>query len=177
MVAGKKVTLRKVEPGDYAEIHRWQNDPDVFRWMDYEHPFSLEDIRRSEERAVTEGYPFMVVADGKSIGRVGLNNLRRRDEMAAFYLFIGENVARGNGYGLDAAMTMLKFGFDQLNLRMVDLWTLADNDRALGLYKKAGFVEEARLPQRSLHDDQYVGHVVMSIDRASFANSRERYGI
>jgi RimJ/RimL family protein N-acetyltransferase len=177
MISGKKVVLRRVEPADYPDIQRWQNDPEVFRWMDYEHPFSLEDIRRSEERAVADGHPFLVTLDGRGVGRIGLNNLRARDEMASFYVFVGERDVKGQGVGLDATMAMLKFGFDVLNLRKIELWTLADNERALKMYKTAGFVEDARLPERSFHDGHYVDHVVMSVDRAAFERARERYGI
>ena len=63
MLTGKHVQLRRVEPDDYPAIQTWQNDPEVFYWMDYEHAFSLDDIRRSEERACTEGHPFVIVAE------------------------------------------------------------------------------------------------------------------
>jgi RimJ/RimL family protein N-acetyltransferase len=176
MLEGKRVTLRRSEPTDYADIQRWQNDPEVFRWMDYEEPFSLDDIRRSEERAREEGHPFVIEADGKAIGRIGLNNFRKRDRMASLYVFIGEKGTRGKRYGIDALMTLLRYGFDTLNLRKIELWALGDNERALQLYKSAGFHEDARLPSRSFHDGEYLDHVVMSIDREDFERSRERLG-
>src|ERR1051325_7857248 len=106
MLQGKHVTLRRSEPADYPDIQRWQNDPEVFRWMDYEEPFSLDDIRRSEERARAEGHPFVIEAEGKGIGRIGLNNFRTRDGLASLYLFIGERTTWGKHYGLDALMTL-----------------------------------------------------------------------
>src|ERR1043165_506681 len=56
LLAGKHVQLRRVEPGDYPAIQVWQNDPEVFYWMDYERAFSLDDIKESETRAVGEGH-------------------------------------------------------------------------------------------------------------------------
>ena len=47
VIKGKHVILRRVEPSDHADIQRWQNDPEIFRWMDYQRPFSLEDIAKS----------------------------------------------------------------------------------------------------------------------------------
>ena len=176
MLKGRKVILRRVEPDDYPHILRWQNDPVVFRWMDYTRPFSLEDIRESEHRAVDEGHPFIVEAEGKPLGRIGLNNFRPRDRLASLYIFIGERDSWGNGYGRDALTTLLTYAFDTCNLRMVELWTLADNERAIRLYKSCGFVEEARLRARSWIEGEYVDHLVMSITAEEFTRARAEHG-
>jgi len=177
LLSGKHVQLRRVEPGDYPAIQEWQNDPEVFYWMDYERAFSLEDIRQSEDNAVKEGHPFVIVAEGRAIGRIGLNNFRPRDEMASLYIFVGDRDVRGKGYGIDALMALIAYGFDALNLRKIELWTLAHNERAIRMYKSAGFVEDGRIPERSYKEDRWADHLVMSIDREGFARSRASYGI
>jgi len=177
MLKGRRVSLRRVEPADYAHILRWQNDPEVFRWMDYVKPFSSADIAASEERAVTEGYPFVIEADGKPVGRVGLNNIRPRDRMASLYIFVGDREVWGRGYGRDALMALLTYAFDALNMRQVELWTLADNERAIHMYKGCGFVEDGRLRDRSWIEGHYVDHLVLSINAEEFARSRSEYGI
>ncbi|MGZ4203972.1 MAG: GNAT family N-acetyltransferase [Actinomycetota bacterium] len=177
MLTGKHVQLRRVEPEDYPAIQGWQNDPEVFYWMDYDRAFSLDDIRASEARACEEGHPFVIVADGRAIGRIGLNNFRARDQMASLYIFVGAKDVRGKGYGIDALMALIAYGFDELNLRKIELWTLAHNERAIRMYKAAGFVEDGRIPERSFKEDGWADHLVMSIDRESFARSRASYGI
>ena len=77
------VALRPVEDADVPLIHRWMNHPDVWRGMDYERPFSLADVREDVERSRADGVPFTIVADGRPIGRIGLNAFRRRDRIAA----------------------------------------------------------------------------------------------
>jgi RimJ/RimL family protein N-acetyltransferase len=172
MIKGKRVSLRRVEPADYASILRWQNDPVVFYLMDYVTPFAAEDIVASEQNAIREGHPFIVEVEGKPIGRIGLNNFRWRDRVASLYVFIGEPQEWGKGYGADALETILGYGFDSLNLSLIDLWTLADNDRAIKLYMGAGFVEEGRLRDRSFKRGTYVDHIVMSITREEFMRAR-----
>jgi len=177
VIRGKHVILRRVEPSDHPDIQRWQNDPEVFRWMDYHRPFSLEDIHAGEARAIKEGIPFIIEVEGRGIGRIGLNNFRRRDGLASMYIFIGERESWGKGYGFDALMALLAYAFDTLNLRQVELWGLGDNERAIRMYKKIGFVEEARLPERSFHEGEYVDHVVMTIGASAFARTRAQHGI
>ncbi len=167
-----RVTLRRVEPADYPLIQRWQNDPEVFRLMDYERPFSLEDIRASEEEAAREGVPFLIEAEGRPVGRVGLNQFRQRDRVASLYIFIGEREAWGKGYGRDALHAVLEYAFDTCNLRLVQLWTLADNERAIALYKSIGFVLEGTLRDRSFVGGRSIDHLVMSITREEFDQGR-----
>jgi RimJ/RimL family protein N-acetyltransferase len=171
MLQGRTVSLRRVEPGDYPHILDWQNDPVVFRWMDYLRPFALADIERSEERATVEGHPFVIVADGRPVGRIGLNNFRHRDRLASLYIFVGDREQWGKGYGHDAMITMLRYGFETLNLRMIELWTLADNERAIRMYKGCGFVEDGRMRDRSWIEGHYVDHLVMSITAEEFARA------
>ena len=90
--------LRAVRDADLAEdalhvvLHRERADlerrGDVDIGVAAAH--ALEDIRRSEEHACTEGHPFVIVAEGRAIGRVGLNNFRPRDGLASLYIFVGD---------------------------------------------------------------------------------------
>jgi len=177
MADGPAVTLRRVEPTDYPHILRWQNDPAVFRWMDYSKKFSLADIEESERQAMAEGHPFVIEMDGQPVGRIGLNNFRPRDRMASLYIFVGEAAAWGKGIGRRALTALLVYGFETLNLRMIELWTLGDNERAIHLYKRCGFSEDGRLRDRSWIEGAYVDHLVMSIDAEEFARVRAEQGL
>jgi RimJ/RimL family protein N-acetyltransferase len=175
MIPGERVSLRRVEPEDHPLIQRWQNDPEIFRWMDYERPFSLEDIRRSEEHGAAEGHPFMIVdAAGTPIGRIGLFGIKPRTRHGNLYVFIGERSTWGRGYAQDAITLLLTYAFETLGLRLIQLWTLADNERAIGLYKSIGFVEDGRLRDRAFHDGHLVDSLIMSVTRDEFERMRSQ---
>jgi RimJ/RimL family protein N-acetyltransferase len=163
VIRGRVVVLRPVEDDDAGPIHRWQNDPEVWRSMDYERPFSIADIREDIERSRREGHPFVIEVDGRPIGRIGLNQFRRRDRTCGLYLFIGEAEFRGQGHAVDAVSTLVGHAFDRMDLVRVELWTLATNERAIEVYEACGFRREALLPERSFHDGGWVDHVVMSV--------------
>ncbi len=172
MIQGDRVTLRPVEERDHPLIHAWQNDPEVWWLMDYEGPFSLADIAASEKRAIEEGFPFIIEAEGRPIGRIGINNIRRRDRICALYVFIGDRTAWGKGLGTDAVDTMLAHAFARFDLHQVELWSLAENERALRAYAHSGFREEARLADRSWKDGRWVDRVLMSVTRENFDAAR-----
>jgi RimJ/RimL family protein N-acetyltransferase len=148
------------------------NQPEVWRYMDYERAWSLADVKDDVERSRREGQPFTILVDGRPIGRAGVNQFRRRDRICSFYMFIGEPEFWGKGYARDAAITLLDFAFNRYDLHQVELWALADNDRALRAYRACGFKDEATLRERSFKDGRFVDHVVMSVNREEFARAK-----
>lgn len=175
MIPGRRVVLRPIEEEDLPLIARWQNHPEVWWYMDYERPFSLEDVRQDEVRSRQDGYPFVITVDGRAIGRIGLNRFRRRDRICALYLYIGEPPFWGKGYAQDALMALLGHAFDRLDLHQVELWTLSANDRVIRVYERCGFQHDATLRDRSFKDGRWMDHVVMSVNRDEFAEAREKY--
>jgi RimJ/RimL family protein N-acetyltransferase len=175
MIQGKKVSLRPTEESDYPLVHAWMNHPEVWRYMDYEAPFSLADVREDIERSRQEGAPFTILVGQRPIGRIGLNQFRRRDRICALYMFIGEPAFWGAGYAHDAVMALLSYAFDRYDLHQVELWTLADNNRAVGMYQRCGFVIEGRLRERSWKQGEWVDHVVMSVNREEFHAVRQAW--
>jgi RimJ/RimL family protein N-acetyltransferase len=173
MLSHGPVTLRRVEPDDYPLIQEWQNDPEIFPRMDYQRPFTLDDIRKSEEHGAEKEWPFIIEVDGRPIGRCGLFGIRWRDRWGGLYIFIGAKDTWGKGYGKDAIRALLGYAFNTLGLSLVQLYSLADNERAIHMYKSLGFLEEARLRDRSFIDGTWIDHVVMSITREEFARSLE----
>jgi len=172
LIRGRRVTLRPVEERDHPLIQIWQNDPEVWWLMDYEMPFSLADIAESERRAREEGFPYIIETEGRPIGRIGLNGLRRRDRICALYIFIGDRSAWGNGLGTDAIDAMLEHAFKRFDLHQVELWSLADNERAIRAYRHCGFREDARLTDRSWKDGRWVDHLVMTVTPEAFFEAR-----
>lgn len=171
VIRGKKVLLRPVDETDYPLLHRWMNHPEVWRYMDYERPYSLEDVKEDVELARREGEPFIICVGDRPVGRIGLNRFRGRDRICGIYMFIGEPAFWGRGFARDAVLALLSYAFDRMDLHQVELWALSDNDRALAMYRGCGFVEEARLRDRSYKQGDWVDHIVMSVNREEFTKA------
>jgi ribosomal-protein-alanine N-acetyltransferase len=167
-----RVRLRPVEERDYPLIHRWQQDPDVWWWMDHERAPSMIEVREEEGRAREEGHPFVIELDGRPVGKIGVNAVRRRDRIASLYVFIGERDEWAKGVGSEAILALLGWVFDHLDLHRVELWSLAGNARAIGAYERCGFEIDARLPERSWKEGRWHDRVVMSVTRERFEAAR-----
>lgn len=171
MIAGRNVILRPVEEHHNPLIQMWQNEPEVWWWMDYDGVFSLEDIAESERRAREEGHPFVIEVDGRPIGRIGLNGMRPRDRIASLYVFIGDPHGRSRGIGRDAVAALVRHAFATMDLARIELWSLSTNERAIRAYRACGFSVDATLPQRSYKDGRWFDRVVMSVTREAFAEA------
>jgi RimJ/RimL family protein N-acetyltransferase len=170
------VTLRSVEREDYAQLRDWQNDPEVAYWMDYRVPFSLRDIEEDQERARTEGRPFVICYEGQAIGKCGLNQFRWESRVCALYVYIGEKGFWGQGLGRDAVMSLLAVAFDELGMERVELTLLAENQRAQRAYESCGFVLEGTLRGRSYRAGTWHDTAVMSVSREDYKRIRVEHG-
>jgi RimJ/RimL family protein N-acetyltransferase len=172
MLEGKLVRLRAIEPDDLGRNYQWVNDRDVTRGLVIRYPMS-----HADERAFTDGRPantFGNVAlaietrDGVHIGNCGLHEVQPENRKASLGIMIGDQRYWSRGYGTDTVMTLLRFGFHEMNLNRVWLHVYEFNERAIACYGKCGFVEEGRLRQNYYAEGRYWDTVTMGVLRSEF---------
>jgi RimJ/RimL family protein N-acetyltransferase len=106
--------------------------------------------------------------EGLAIGMCGLHRGRPEDRNAELGIMIGDKSYWSNGYGTDAMLTLLRLGFDSMNLHKVSLGVFEFNERAQACYRKCGFVEEGRSREEYFQDGRYWDIVRMSVLRDEF---------
>lgn len=109
--------------------------------------------RETHERWLTEkiatglAEQFIILDEaGRGIGCVYLRDINRETREAELGIFIGEASALGKGYGQEAVEAITEYGFTELMLKLIYLRVLKTNERAIRVYRRAGFSElsEAR---------------------------------
>lgn len=172
MLKGKTVNLRPLEAGDLDRVFTWINDQEVTRFIAARYPIS----KAEEERWLTTRPPAdfsnVVLAietkDGAHIGNCGLHEGQPENRKASLGIMIGEKDYWSNGYGSDAIITLLRFGFYEMGLNRVWLHVYAFNERAIACYKKVGFVVEGTLRQNAYQEGKFIDTVTMGILRSEF---------
>ena len=174
MLEGTKVNLRAPEMDDLERNARWVNDREVTRFLAMRYAMS----RLAEESWLRgrAGQPLsyenalfaIETKDGRHIGNVGLERTVPEDRKAMLGILIGEKDCWSQGYGTDAIVTLLRFGFDEMNLNKVWLTCYAFNHRGQACYRKCGFVEEGRLREARYTEGAYHDEVLMSVLRDEF---------
>ena len=173
MLEGKITNLRPLAAGDVERAYTWINDREVTVNLAARYPFSRKDeVRWLEEGPANSFEDGLRVAietkDGVHIGNMDLTEVKPEDRKASLGIMIGEKEYWDGGYGTDAIITILKFGFHEMNLNRIWLHVFEFNDRARACYVKCGFQEEGRLRQHYYAKGRYWDSIVMAILRNEF---------
>jgi len=174
VVEGTLVDLRAPEMTDLERNHGWINDTEVTRFLSARYQMS----RAAEEEWMKSvaGRPMsfertffaIVTKDGRHIGNTNFFNVSPEDRSAELGIMIGDKGYWSKGYGTDALTTLLRFGFDEMNLYRIALCVYEQNGRARACYRKCGFVEEARMREEIFQEGAYQDLIWMSVLRAEF---------
>jgi RimJ/RimL family protein N-acetyltransferase len=168
MLTGDRVTLRGVERDDLPALWRMYNDVDVEHRASDRRPVPVSLARLEElfdERAAEaqhDAIRFVVEVDGDVVGQCLLFHVDDYSRTCD----LGISLRRdrwGHGLGQDAVRTLVGYAFRYLNLRKVSLEVLADDPRAVGAYRKAGFAEEGRFRAHTWHGGRYADVLRMAV--------------
>jgi RimJ/RimL family protein N-acetyltransferase len=83
-------------------------------------------------------------------------------------LWIGEKECWGQGFGTEATMLMLDYGFTALGLHNIMLQVAECNPRGVGAYRRAGFREIGRRREAWRLGDQVCDLLLMDCLSAEF---------
>jgi len=178
-LSGKKVDLRLFrKAGDFERCWKWINDPEVRRYLAAYLPIT----ERQEEEWFTKERPnglvLAIITKGEHplhIGNIALDKINHREGTAETGTVIGAKEFWGKGYGTDAKFSLLRFAFDELNLRKIISHVLAFNKRSLAYARKCGYRPEAVFKKEKYRNGRYVDLVRLAVFRPDFERAWQRY--
>lgn len=152
MLRGELVYLTELDPANSGVCRGWVNDPEVHRWMlaGQDYVTAEEELAFFSESALASqagtAYRCEIHAadDGRLLGICSLEHASLRHRHAEIGLFVGPVEERGKGFGSDAIRTLLQHGFERLGFHSIRITVFPENERALALYRRLGFVETGR---------------------------------
>ncbi len=166
MLRGERIMLAPLRDEDSRTLFGWINERgDVLLSAPYKPVHHADhvawfDAIRSRDDVVVFG--IRRLEDDVLVGSCQLHGIDPRSRSAELQIRIGVPDARGQGLGSEALELLVRYGFEDLNLRRIFLHVFATNERALRAYLAAGFVEEGRLREAAYVDGEFVDVVVMA---------------
>jgi RimJ/RimL family protein N-acetyltransferase len=119
--------------------------------------------RKAKEPAKDEIW-LTVEVDGQLVGDAGLYGIDHFNRRCELGISLGRD-HWGKGFGQEAVQALAHYAFAYLAMNRVGLKVLADDPRAVGAYRKAGFTEEGRLRNHDWVGGEFHDVLVMSIMR------------
>ena len=167
MIKGERIILRAIERQDLPTYVRWLNDPQVLEHFGDSVPLSIAQEEQWYEETLKNPatVDFAVEFEGQHVGGAGFSKIDGRHAHAEVGLFIGVPDLWDRGLGADVLRTLLRFGFEQMNLHRIYLRVFAENKRAVHLYEKVGFQHEGCWRQQAFRHGRYHDLLWMSILR------------
>ena len=181
MVRGEQVHLTRFDGSNAETVRGWLNDPAVNQWLlSGQIPVSREQeaafyaLTESEWSAGTAyRFEIRVSEDDRLIGICGLDAVSLIHRTGEVGIFIGSLEHQNLGYGRDALVTLLRFGFDTLGLHRIGIKVNTENDRAVHLYSSVGFTEVGRERHVAFMRGRFRDHLCFDMLDDEF---RARYG-
>jgi len=99
------------------------------------------------------------------IGNTAFISILDIDRCAEIGIMLGEKTWWNKGYGTETMRTMLRHGFETLNLHRIWLQVYANNKRGIRAYEKAGFRHEGIYREGHYQAGKYHDVLLMSVLR------------
>ena len=171
----ERLNYRQVTSADVEDIFKIYSDPEVAKY-DWYKPIATKDDalsiinRYGKEFQNKEELTWGVERkyDNKIIGYCCLgsfNDDSRRSEIG-----YGFNRDEWNkGYATEAIKVLVKFGFDIMNFNRIEATVTLGNDASVKALKKANFLQEGIVRERSIMKGKFEDDVILAIIRKDYS--------
>jgi RimJ/RimL family protein N-acetyltransferase len=168
------IKLRALTQKDINKTLIWNNDK-VISDLYSGHPFpvNLEMEQKWYDKILTSNFPTTVfgienIASNELVGICMLKDINLINRTAEYAIYIGEKEYRGKGFSKEATLQVLDFGFKKLGLNKIFLKVLEENNVAISLYKKVGFIQEGILRESIFKNNQFKNELLLGLLRKEF---------
>jgi RimJ/RimL family protein N-acetyltransferase len=186
LLTGELVRLTADSPEEMAiQLFHWNQDTEWYRFLDTDPPrlFSEKKVKEFQEQELEKehsnilSFNIRILEDDTLIGFIGLFDLFLHHGDSLVAIALGERKYWGNVYGTDAMKVVLRYAFNELNLRKVGLIVFEYNPRAIRSYEKVGFIPEGRIRGAILREGRRWDWLYMGLLREEWqANQTGRVG-
>lgn len=150
-----KIFLSPLGEKDFDTLIRWAESPkELLLWAgpQLKFPLTIEQLSAylAPSKAINPRmYAYTAKADeaAETVGMAELNSVDRVNGTGTLCRIYVNKIHRGKGIAEDMIKQVLKFGFEDLRLRRIDLRVYSFNTPAVKCYEKLGFVQEGCLRQ------------------------------
>jgi putative acetyltransferase len=153
----EKVSVRRAEPGDAEALSRVFAGPQaVSGTLQLPYP-SVEAWRRRLSEPSEGVHSLVAVVEGEVVGELGLtvSDAPRRRHVGEIGMAVRDD-RRGIGAGTALMEAALELADRWIGLTRIELHVYTDNERAISLYERFGFVIEGTHRSFALRDGSYV---------------------
>lgn len=178
MLNGKRIFLRLIEKEDLKKRVEWVNNPEIRQTLMFDWPLSLAKTEKWFQDQLSNdtkrNFSIVYKQNNELIGMTGLIDISIRHLRAQFYITIGEVNYHGKRLPDEIIPLVLEYGFIELGLNRIYLYTLNNNEKARQVYIRNGFILEGTLRKHYFCVGDYQDLQVMSVLKNDWLNIKKK---
>lgn len=163
IIKGEKIYLRLMQISDIKRLYELANDYEVKKYNNK----IIEINKKIDEKS----------NNLSTFNKKALSIINKKNVLVGFITYIQSDYCKNvysigitlgkkywnRGYGQDSIKTLVKYLFEDLNAKRIQLEVIADNLRAIRCYKKCGFIKENIKKAAYYIDGRYLDILIMGI--------------
>lgn len=157
-------TIRRAEPSDAEGVRQIFSGPNAMRGtLQLPHP-SIEMWRKRLSEPADGTFNLLACVENEIVGQLGLHTFPhtpRRRHVGQIGMAVRDDW-QGKGAGSALMAAAMDLADNWLNLSRIELEVYTDNEHAIRLYKKFGFVTEGTHLRFAYRDGQFVDVYAMA---------------
>lgn len=175
----ERLLIKPIEEEDINELLEIRWDKDTMKYMIHE-PISRQQQLTWFKSLTKKDLALSIFLKhedkNKLIGTVGFYNIDMRHQRTTLRVRLSKD-HWGKGIGYEAMVMVLKYGFNELNLRKICGDSFSDNEAIKGLTRKVGFKIEGHLSEHFYHNGKFRDVVFVGLFKDDFFKAIKKNGI
>ena len=160
------IIICRTEPKHAQGLQQLYANPSVYTQTIHLPSQSVDTWQKRLSNIPTQVYSFVAITHDdtqKIVGNIALTveTAERRRHIGSFVIAVSDDY-QGLGIGKQLLHTMIDLADNWLNLNRIELTVFTDNDKAIGLYKKFGFVIEGEHTNFAFRNGSFVNAYTMA---------------
>ncbi len=169
-LVGDNIYLSPIDLSDVDKYTEWINDLELSLNLGLSGRLITKEKEKELLAEMSKDFNFAIVTLEKDelLGNCGFHNIDLINKTAELGIFIGDKKHWCKGFGSEATMLLLAYGFNILNLNNVMLTVKEHNKRAIACYEKCGFKPIGMRRQANIYGTKKCGTLYMDILATEF---------
>ena len=177
VMVGERVYLRPLERTDVdGGWLDWVNDHSLSQYLGGSFPVTRDGLLQYYDASQPPGTTMFAIClneNDKYIGNARLSEIDWIHRHCKYGRLIGETAYRTRGYGSDALVLLLRYGFHHMGMNRIYSAAFADNEISLASNEQVGMKREGIMREGQYKDGRFHDMVMLAMLRSEFD---ERYG-
>ena len=174
VIEGKVVRLRPPRPEDAAAMITWFEDLEVTRFLNLQHPPSIEFEKEWLDKVARDPAEILWVVEfqGSAVGSTGIHQIDWKYGHGTTGTLIGDKAVWGKGLARELMRIRAEYAFTQLPLRKLKSGYLEGNEASARAQAAAGYREVGRWHKERFIDGRWCDHILTEVMREDWEKER-----